>query len=138
MRNIQGCCRLICINLGNNTLQDSSCMTTYLPSHKPFKKVEQDTVNTAVEVKTSSKLTFSDELLRMDTLELADQQKFTFTGSARTLDAFKRTDEEWWPIKKDGEMERVDTLWWWWWWWFGLFFSNIEYTDKTIIVTQLS
>ena len=35
---IQGCCELIWTNLGSSTLQNCSCMATYLPSCKPLNR----------------------------------------------------------------------------------------------------
>ena len=45
--------RIFQTNLGNNTQQNSRCMATCLPSHKPSEQEKQDMLNTAGEVRTN-------------------------------------------------------------------------------------
>ena len=52
-------------------------MATYLWSHKPTKLDKRHMRGTAREVRVNSKTAFSDELLHMDVLMLADQQELT-------------------------------------------------------------
>ena len=61
------------MNPGSSTLQNSSCMDTYLSSHKPSKSVKQDILDTAGETRMNSYMMFSCGLLHMDTPMLADQ-----------------------------------------------------------------
>ena len=71
----QGYCVLFWTNLRNSTLQNGSCMATYLLSHIPFEQDEQDLMDT-----TEKAETFSCGPLQMDTLVFADQQKLTLCG----------------------------------------------------------
>ena len=70
-------------NPGCNTLQNSSCKATYLPSYKPSQKIELDMLGTAGEVRR----TFSFGLLYMGTPVLAEQQKIIWINLVQTLDA---------------------------------------------------
>ena len=68
----QGCYILFWTDPQNSTLPSSSCMGTYFPSYKPSKLDKQDMQDTAWEVKTNSLVTYSYQLLNMDTPVLAD------------------------------------------------------------------
>ena len=57
---------LFWINLGSSTLQDISCMATYISSHKP-----SETRHVGHCWKSKDETVFSDSLLHMDTLVLA-------------------------------------------------------------------
>ena len=46
----------------------------------------------------------------MYTTVLADQQKLTFISSLHTLDAIKRTCQEWWPIRTDGKKDSRESV----------------------------
>ena len=43
----------ITLRLGNSTLQNSNCTSTYLLSHRPFQKNEQDLLGSGEEVRTN-------------------------------------------------------------------------------------
>ena len=45
---------------------------------------------------------FSNGILNMNILVLANQQKLRLTRSVQTPDAVKRTYREWWPLSMDG------------------------------------
>ena len=73
-------------------------MTTYLPSHKPFKEDEQGMWATAGEVRTNSQVTFSNGLLHMDAPASTDQQRhqrYADTGFKNWQGVMKDSDG-WW------------------------------------------
>ena len=75
----------------------NDCTATYLPFHKSSKEEEQDMIGNAGEARTISDVTFSYQLLLMDTLVLIDLQ----TNCMQTLceDTGCRLDK---IIKSDG------------------------------------
>ena len=77
METTQECYVLFRKNPGSNTPQNSNCAATYLSSHKPSKKDEQDLRSTAGEIKTKTTATFSHEPLHMAVPVLVGQQEFT-------------------------------------------------------------
>ena len=62
------------------------------------------------ELRTNSKVIFSDRLLHMDPTVLANQQKLTVISSLQTLDTVKRTCQEQWLIGTDSKRESRESL----------------------------
>ena len=111
----QECDRLFGTDPGSSTLQNSSCTPTYLLSHKPSKKNEQDMRGTASEAINISSWTSS--------------QRWSSSKDLRTSARFGHLIQSRGPARKDGWLRRMSrkksanfrfismTWWWWWWWW---------------------
>ena len=92
-------------NPESSTLQNSSCMATYLTSHKPSKWDKKDILGTTREARTNFY-----GLLPMDITVLADQLKLTFISSLSMLNTTKRTCQERYSIRIDGETESSKSI----------------------------
>ena len=87
-------------NSRGSSQQNSSCVATFLSSHKPPKKDGQNMLDTAREVRTNAQVTFSHGLLHMDSPVLIDQQGLDTSAQCNLKDLPRAMDD------KDGERER--------------------------------
>ena len=76
-----------CFWISSGNLQNNYCTTTDLPSHKPFKKEEQNLLATGWTHKWRSPINSN-----------RWAHEYKLTSSKWTLDAFERTCQGWWPM----------------------------------------
>ena len=101
----QECCEQYWISHGGSTPQRSGCTATYHPSRKLSKLDKPDMRDTAGEVGTNSKVTYTCGPLHMD-----DQAEPTYNRSVPIQDVALKTDRKRLTIEKGGGRESARSV----------------------------
>ena len=100
---IQECCEQYWTSPGGSTPQRSSCTATSHPSRKLSKLDNSDMRDTAGEVGTNSKVTYSCGPPHIDEQKQDDQLGPIFNSSVPMQEVALKTYRKWWTIYKGGE-----------------------------------
>ena len=123
-------------------------MATRILSHKPFKLDEQDMLDSAGDVRTNLKVTFTCGPQNMNTPMLADHH--ISTSFMRTHDEpprwmnNKNCHEELARVINDrntwGERSKwifaISMTWWWWWWWNKIMMMMMMMIQNHVIIPE--